>query len=417
MPERHAAQPVLLILNQMAGPITWELAEDLAAQLGPVALLTGHPDTLAKGSRAAVQLWAAAPYQRGSFARRALSWLRYLLQALLWLRRWPASTPLLLFSNPPMLVWLGWLLRVVRGQRYAVMVHDIYPDVLVRLAGFAETHPLVRAWRWLNRRAYQRAELVMTLSEGMAATLARQFDPSKTAAGRLAIAYPWADAGRIRPQAKADNPFAQAHGQVDKLTVMYAGNMGLAHDIETMLAAAERVQDLANVHFMFIGAGPKWQLVQATMQQRGLGNVTLLPWQPEDGLPQQLATAEIGLVALEQEAQGLAVPSKALYYLAAGAALLGLSAPGSDLDTIVARDRCGLVVAPGDVDGLERALRGLASDPDRLAEMRSRARQAALARYDRRAVTAQINALLATHLVATGVDDAAAATLDDAHAH
>lgn len=396
---RDATQPVLLILNQMAGPITWELAEDLAAQLGPVALLTGHPDTLAKGGRGAVQLWAAAPYQRGSFARRALSWLRYLLHALLWLRRWPASTPLLLFSNPPMLVWLGWLLRAVRGQRYAVMVHDIYPDVLVRLAGFGEGHPLVRVWRWLNRRAYQRAELVMTLSEGMAATLARQFDPASTAAGRLVIAYPWADAGRIRPQPKPDNPFARAHGQVGKLTVMYAGNMGLAHDIETMLAAAERVQDLTGVHFMFIGAGPKWALVQATVHERRLDNVTLLPWQPEEGLAQQLAAAEIGLVALEQEAQGLAVPSKALYYLAAGAALLGLSAPGSDLEQIVARDQCGLVLAPGDVDGLERALRGLAADHERLAGMRSRARQAALARYDRRVVTAQIHSLLAGYVM------------------
>lgn len=402
MPERREdTSPGLLILNQMAGPITWELAEDLAAQLGPVALLTGHPDTLAKGSREAVQLWAAAPYQRGSFARRALSWLRYLLQALLWLRRWPASTPLLLFSNPPMLVWLGWLVHTVRGQRYAVMVHDIYPDVLVRLAGFAESHPLVRAWRWLNRRAYQRAELVITLSEGMAATLSRQFDPARTAAGQLAIAYPWADAKRIRPLAKPDNLFAQAHGQVDKLTVMYAGNMGLAHDVETMLAAAERVQNLAGVHFMFIGAGPKWSLVQETVRQRRLANVTLLPWQPESGLPQQLAAAEIGLVSLEQEAQGLAVPSKALYYLAAGAALLGLSAPGSDLDAIVARDRCGLVLAPGDVDGLEAALRRLVGDPDRLAEMRSRARQAALARYDRRVVTAQIHGLLAAQLMDT----------------
>lgn len=399
MPERR--NPMLLILNQMAGPITWELAEDLGDQLGPVALLTGHPDTLAKGSGAAVQLWAAAPYQRGSFPRRALSWLRYLLQALLWLRRWPASTPLLLFSNPPMLVWLGWLLRLVRGQRYAVMVHDIYPDVLVRLAGFDEGHPLVQAWRWLNRRAYQRAELVLTLSEGMAATLARQFDPGRTAAGRLAIAYPWADASRIRPLAKADNPFAQAHGQVDKLTVMYAGNMGLAHDIETMLAVAERVQDLPDVHFMFIGAGPKWSLVQETIQARGLDNVTLLPWQPENSLPEQLATGEIGLVALEQEAQGLAVPSKALYYLAAGAALLGLSAAGSDLDTITVRDGCGLVVAPGEVDGLEAALRGLIDDRGRLEAMRGRARQAALARYDRRVVTTQIRSLLATHLVIT----------------
>ena len=93
MSKQRNSQPALLILNQMAGPITWELAEDLGKQFGAVALLTGHPDTLAKGSTtnsadsAGVLLYAAAPYQRGSFPRRAWSWLRYLVQAFFWLWR------------------------------------------------------------------------------------------------------------------------------------------------------------------------------------------------------------------------------------------------------------------------------------------------------------------------------------------
>ena len=174
-----ARRPALLILNQMAGPMTWELAEDAGEALGCVALLTGHSDTLQK-SHDKVLLYPAAPYQRGSFPRRALSWLHYWVQAFVWLWRWPKDIPVLLFSNPPILCWLGCLMRTLRGQRYTVMVHDIYPDILVRVAGYSERHPLIRLWYWLNRRSYERADVVMTLGEIMATNLARQFHAGKT---------------------------------------------------------------------------------------------------------------------------------------------------------------------------------------------------------------------------------------------
>ena len=122
--------------------MTWELAEDLGQAFGCVALLTGHPDTLQK-SHPNVQLFAAKSYVRGSFGQRAITWLLYCWQAFWWVWRWEKETPLLLFSNPPILVWLGWLLHILRGQQYAVMVHDIYPDVLVRTHVFAEQNPLM----------------------------------------------------------------------------------------------------------------------------------------------------------------------------------------------------------------------------------------------------------------------------------
>src|SRR5262245_43516931 len=93
----------LLVLNQMAGPMTWELAEELTKAADRVALLTGHPDTLSKGGRHTIQLYSAVPYDRGSIGKRLLSWFRYVAQALRWIYRWPSATPLLLFSNPPVL--------------------------------------------------------------------------------------------------------------------------------------------------------------------------------------------------------------------------------------------------------------------------------------------------------------------------
>ncbi len=183
--------PKLLILNQMAGPMTWELAEDLGEALGSVAVLTGHPDTLAKGSTEKVALHPAPAYQRGSYPRRALSWVRYVARAFFWLWRWPKEVPILLFSNPPILCWLGLVMKRLRGQRYAVMVHDIYPNILVNLNGVSEKHPVIRVWFRLNRWAYENAQVVMTLGEYMAANLEKQFefgpDPGRQGGGRLPL--------------------------------------------------------------------------------------------------------------------------------------------------------------------------------------------------------------------------------------
>lgn len=368
--------PRLLILNQMAGPMTWELAEDLSHKLGPIALLTGHPETLAKGGQGAITLFPSVPYNRATNLSRGLTWLLYLGHAFIWLQRWPGRIPCLLFSNPPLLPWLGYLMRLLRHRPYAVMVHDVYPDVLLRLKGLSENSWLTRAWRWLNRVTYEHADVVMTLGDCMAATLAGQFDPTRTRAGRLEIIHPWADTDLLRPLSKEDNWFARTHAQVGKLTVMYSGNMGMGHDIETMLQAARRLRPARDIHFMFIGAGPKWQIVAAYLRQEAPPNVTLLPWQPEEVVPFSLAAADVAMVSLEAGAEGLAFPSKALAAMAAGAALLGLSNTPSDLQRLIDQFHCGLNVKPGDAEGLVKAILKFQNNQTFIKKCRQGARRA-----------------------------------------
>jgi glycosyltransferase involved in cell wall biosynthesis len=358
----------------MAGSMTWELAQDLSRQLGPLALLTGHPETLAKGSQGLVSLYPSVPYDRATSWSRGLTWLMYLAHAFIWLQRWPGHIPCLLFSNPPMLPWLGYVLRRWRHRPYAVMIHDIYPDVLVRLKGLAENSLITRIWRWLNRVSYEAADGVMTLGDCMGAILAGQFDPNRTKAGRLEIIHPWADTAWLRPRPKAENWFAQSYAQEGKLTVMYSGNMGLGHDIETMLNAARRLRPVRDLHFMFIGAGPKWQIVADYLRQDAPANVTLMPWQPEAVVPYSLATADVALVSLESGAEGLAFPSKALSAMAAGSALLGLSNTPSDLQELIEQFHCGLNIKPGDVEGLVQAILTFRDDKSFLAQCRRTAR-------------------------------------------
>jgi colanic acid biosynthesis glycosyl transferase WcaI len=208
----------------------------------------------------------------------------------------------------------------------------------------------------------------------MAATLAGQFDPTRTTAGCLEIIHPWADTAWLRPLPKEENWFARSQAQVGKLTVMYSGNMGLGHDIETMLNAARRLRSAPDIHFMFIGAGPKRQMVADYLRQEAPANVTLLPWQPEAVVPFSLATADVALVSLESGAEGLGFPSKALAAMAAGSALLGLSNTPSDLQVLIEQFHCGLNIKPGDVEYLVQAILTFRGDKSFLTQCRRAAR-------------------------------------------
>ncbi len=377
--------------------MTWELAVDLLPHVGPIVMVTGHPDTLAKVAPTGLTCVASAPYQRGGLLTRCRSWLRYSLHIWFWLWRVPRSTPVLVFSNPPIASWfVRWHARW-RGIRFAVMVHDIFPDVLVQKGLLGPRHPLVQLWQHFNRVAYGSACLVMTLGRHMRAALADQYHDSAAAVAAIEVVPPWSDDQHLRPLAKAQNWFAEKHDQLDKLTIMYSGNMGLGHDLESLLLAAARLGDNPTAHFLFIGAGPKWDEISARQQTQPLPNVTILGWQPEAHLPFSLAAADVAVVSLEANMSGLAVPSKAYYFLAAHVPLIAVCDPQSELADLVQEYRCGIVVAPGQPAQIEAVIRRLIAEPRLLASWRAGA-AAAMKQHRRPLGTDQIAHLLAEHL-------------------
>lgn len=180
---------------------------------------------------------------------------------------------------------------------------------------------------------------------------------------------------------------------------MYSGNMGLGHDVETMIAAAERLQKETGLHFMFVGAGPKWKLVESAIQEKQLTNVTLLPWQDESIIPQSLASADIAFVSLEPEMAALAIPSKAFYFLAAGAPLLVLSPKNTELATIINEFECGWVFEPGDCENLVSTLTSVSRGDVDIAKLQTASRLAATSVGDRRRNSQKILELLTDHVL------------------
>ena len=154
----------------------------------------------------------------------------------------------------------------------------------------------------------------------------------------------WADGHAITPVAHDDNPLRRDWGLEGKFVVGYSGNLGRAHEFETILGAAERLKNDPRIRFLFIGSGAQAESVRTAAAKRGLDNLMFQPYQPREMLKFSLGAADAHLVVLRPDLEGLIVPSKTYGCLAAGRPVIFMGDPQGEIGRMLAGVRCGAVM-------------------------------------------------------------------------
>jgi len=383
----------ILFLNQMAGPLFRELAEDISAQWPVGELFTGHPDTVKAEQKDFLRIISGPNYERGNYILRLWSWFKYLFLTFFRYLFLNKNTFIFLVPFPPFLDLIAYFFKRLRGQRYAVLIYDIYPDALINFGPLKESGLTTRIWRRINRVSWENAEVVFTIGYKMAENLERMFDSSETSAGKVIAIPNWTSTDWIKPLVKEENGFAQKYEQVGKLTVMYSGNLGQTHDIETILETAKELKENDSIRFMIIGEGAKKGLVKQAKYKENLHNMTVLGFQPEEILPYSLATADIAVITLDNGSEGLSVPSKTYYSMASGAALIALCDENSEVARTIKKHDCGFIIKPGNTNAMVKAILELLCDEDRLKRYKTNSRNAAENFYSRKNTKQYIDAL------------------------
>jgi glycosyltransferase involved in cell wall biosynthesis len=363
----------IIFIDQGVGSLFREFVIAAAATIGPVSYY--NPIEIISDDR--IRLVHMPHNNNQNSGGRLLAWTSYLIRAGWHALTEPGKPLLFIVTNPPLSPVLGIIAKAFRKQRYILLFYDMYPEALERFKGLSKSSLVARGWRMLNRLAIRHADGVITISPHLAKTLDQYYVP-KTAIGPQVMIVPtWVDSERIHPLPKEENWFAQQHGQVGKLTVFYGGNLGTVHDLTMLPQIAYQLREYSDIQFLIVGDGLGREPLKAECARLGLHNVILLPLQKEEVLPFSLTTADIGIVALANGAGGISMPSKTYYMMAAGSALLGLSDNDSDLAAVIHDYKCGINVAPGDIDGATRAILQLHDQPVVLQQYRENARQAA----------------------------------------
>ena len=192
---------------------------------------------------------------------------------------------------------------------------------------------------------------------------------------KLCVIENWADGSAIQPKAAAGSALRARLGLADRFIVCYSGNLGRAHEFDTLLGAAEALRRERTFIFLVIGSGAKMAALKEGVAARGLDNFRFLPYQRRDMLEDSLAAADVHLVSLLPALEGYVVPSKLYGILAAGRPLIFIGDGKGDVGRVIEQGQCGRTVTVGDCAGLRAALGEFAADPDGLLRLGARARR------------------------------------------
>lgn len=375
----------LIIINQTVNPAFLDWVQEMARRHGAIALWSGNAPNLGdKG----IEVSRLTPYDKRSVARRLVTWLTFTLQATLKLLQHRPATPLFVVTNPPFMPLAVYVITRFCRNRYALLEWDIYPQILAAMDLVTPRNPLYRLWLWWHGKALHHASVVITLGGHMADTL-RESGGAKESL-HLKILPNWVDTEWLRPIPKSENPFAQANSLVDKLVVLYSGNLGATHAIETIVEIAEHLRDEDRIAFVVIGEGYHRSTIESAIKAERTPTLQYHMPIPASQLPYSLSTADVGIVTLAASYEGLSMPSKSYNLMATGNALLGISTPPNDLSTMIQEHRCGINFEPNAAIEIAMWLQGLLHNRESLNEMKAASRQAAEAYYSTTSVVGQL---------------------------
>jgi len=254
---------------------------------------------------------------------------------------------------------------------YVCLLYDLYPEIIITLGVIPESHWIIQFWHGLNKRIWQRAEAIVVLSETMKQRLT---DKHPELTSKISVIHNWADPDLIKPIPKQANWFAQAHDLVDYFVVLYSGNTGRCHDLDTLLDAAKLLQQ-EPIKFVFIGGGTQYQTCRQRARDWQLEQVLFLPYQDKSVLPYSLTACDLSIVSIGPHMEGLVAPSKLYSALAVGRPIAAICESHSYLKPLLHQAKCGQTFRHGDSQGLANFIRQLNGDPNLAARLGRSGRQ------------------------------------------
>lgn len=293
--------------------------------------------------------------------------------------------------SPITVAWPTWLARFGLQIPSVLHVLDLWPDTLLH-SGFAERSWLGDSVRqvcdlWC-RAMYRSAHAIAYI----APTVGRVLEDRGVEPAKLSYVPMWADETVFRPA--SDEKRAALGLSNHDIVVLYAGAMGEAQNVGSLLDAAARVDDPRFV-LLLAGSGSEEGRLRRRAESAPRQNIRFIGRVPQSDMTSLLGAADVSCVSLRRHPlSAITMPSKTQAGLASAKPLL-VVADGDARDLVSTRD-VGFVASPGDVASIANALGEIVSTGRRrLAELGARARQLYEAEYSVNTGVSRIETLLA----------------------
>jgi colanic acid biosynthesis glycosyl transferase WcaI len=333
----------------------------------PNALLAAHDNI--DGVRV-YRVWTSR-FGRRFLAGRALDYASFYMTAafrLFWLAR--RGDVVIAKTDPPMLSILAAIVTRLRGAKLINWLQDIFPEVATQLGANPFPRRLNELLLKLRDHSLRAAQCNVVLGERMRDHLLSR----NVALQQICIVENWADGELIAPRDSNATQLRTANNLHGRFVVAYSGNLGRAHEYESILHAAQILRSNSEIVFLMIGGGANMQQLRGAVESCELSNFVFLPYQRRKALADSLAAADVHLISLLPGLEGLIVPSKFYGILAAGRPAIFIGDLDGELARRIGESACGEVVVTGDGAGLADKIMELKLQPDRARTQGQRAR-------------------------------------------
>jgi glycosyltransferase involved in cell wall biosynthesis len=284
-------------------------------------------------------------------------------------------------TSPQLLVGVAgaWLSRVLRVP-FVLEIRDLWPDSVVAVGALREGHPVVRGLHAIEESLYRQADHIVVVTESFRQILTERGVPSD----KLSFVPNGVDRDLFVPGPSPDpDPYP------GRFVVCFAGTVGMAHGLGTVLDAAPLAKrERPELLFVVVGEGAERRELEARAQREGLDNVVFTGRVPRARVPEHLRRAEISLVMLKDDPLFKTVlPSK--LFESMGCARPMLLGVDGEARRLVERAGAGLYFAPSDPRALLDGIAALAADPERRARMGEAGHRVATTEFDRGVLAAR----------------------------
>ena len=304
---------------------------------------------------------------------------------------------MMVVTAPPTLPLAAKLYGFLSRTPYVYLVYDLYLDMAVAMNMVPSTSRLINKLRKIQRSWFHAAARTVVLGRCMQEHIETAYGLGRHRMGVVPIP---ANIDFITPRSKITN--FREENNLDGFVVLYAGNFARYQDFDTLLDAAALMRERSDVTWVFVGDGAKREHIEGRIEKENLTNVRLLPFVPENQLPDMLAAADVSLVTLEKGIEGLAVPSKFYNIMASGRPTLACVPQGCEVARVVQESNCGLWVEQESPLALAGAVEKLADDPHLLEAMGLNARRVCEERFGLAAIGQQFYAIFHEVVLAHG---------------
>jgi len=285
---------------------------------------------------------------------------------------------IIVYSPPLTLATLGSKLKKIYQSKFLLNVQDIFPQNAIDL-GILKNKFLIKMFKIIERKAYENADIIFVHSENNLEFLKSQHSELKN---KFLVLHNWIDVKEFEG-IEATKKYRELYSLESKFILLFAGVLGPSQGLDFVVNLAERIKDIEEIAFLFVGDGMEKQNLEKMIKEKNLKNAVFKPFVSKSEYPYLVKDCDVGLVSLTNKNKTPVVPGKILGYMAAGLPILAFLNKESDGHHIIKKAQCGFTCINGDLNEAEHLLRKMYSERNKLKEMGFNGYRYVSANYDK----------------------------------